>query len=207
MSRNISGPAKGVLATIATVVVVSMISLLGGSAGATGHAPAAAGHTQGKALSKIVFRSAEGTFRGTFVPHRFAMSGDQMVAMGTVTGKVHLKGQKPQRVSQDVTAPVEAVNGAGAAAGMARMASAAAGPGECNVLNLVLGPLDLNLLGLEVHLNTVVLDIVANPAGGLLGQLLCAVAHLLDSGPLAGLLTQLVGLLNQILGQLGLLTA
>ena len=52
----------------------------------------------------------------------------------------------------------------------------------------MLGPLDLNLLGLEIHLDTVVLDIIANPAGGLLGELLCAVANLLDGGPLGGLL-------------------
>ena len=45
----------------------------------------------------------------------------------------------------------------------------------------MLGPLDLNLLGLEVHLDPVVLDIVAQPGpGNLLGNLLCAVAGLLD---------------------------
>ena len=44
----------------------------------------------------------------------------------------------------------------------------------------------------------------ATGAGQLLGNLLCAVAGLLDGGPLAGLLGQLVGLLNQILDQLGL---
>ena len=49
------------------------------------------------------------------------------------------------------------------------------------MLNLVLGPLDLNLLGLEVHLDKVVLDIIAvTGAGNLLGNLLCAVAGLLD---------------------------
>ena len=55
--------------------------------------------------------------------------------------------------------------------------------GSCDllVLNLVLGPLDLNLLGLVVHLNQVVLDIIAvTGAGNLLGNLLCAVAGLLD---------------------------
>jgi hypothetical protein len=74
---------------------------------------------------------------------------------------------------------------------------------SCSVLHLVLGPLDLDLLGLVVHLDKVVLDITAVPAGGLLGQLLCSVAHLLDGG-LSGLLGQLAALLNQILGQLGL---
>ena len=68
---------------------------------------------------------------------------------------------------------------------------------SCDILNLVLGPLDLNLLGLEVHLNQVVLDIVAaSGAGNLLGNLLCAVAGLLDGGALLG---QIAGLLNQIL--------
>ena len=47
----------------------------------------------------------------------------------------------------------------------------------------MLGPLDLNLLGLEIHLQRVVLDIVAVAgAGNLLGNLLCAVAGLLDGG-------------------------
>ncbi|HYQ31950.1 MAG TPA: hypothetical protein VEQ83_01970, partial [Lapillicoccus sp.] len=75
----------------------------------------------------------------------------------------------------------------------------------CNILHLVLGPLNLNLLGLHVHLNQVVLDITAIPgAGNLLGNLLCAVAGLLDGSPLAGLLGQLTNLLNQILAALNL---
>ena len=59
---------------------------------------------------------------------------------------------------------------------------------------------DLNLLGLMVHLDRIVLDITAQSGpGNLLGNLLCAVAGLLDhNGPLAGI----ANLLNQILGQL-----
>jgi hypothetical protein len=53
----------------------------------------------------------------------------------------------------------------------------------CKILHLVLGPLDLDLLGLHVHLNKVVLDITANQGPGeLLGNLLCALSHLLDGG-------------------------
>jgi len=66
------------------------------------------------------------------------------------------------------------------------------------VLHLVLGPLNLNLLGLVITLNQVNLNINAVPgAGALLGNLLCAVAGLLDAG---GALTQISQLLNQILG-------
>ena len=70
----------------------------------------------------------------------------------------------------------------------------------------MLGPLDLNLLGLEVHLKKVILDIiVAVPgAGNLLGNLLCAIAHLLDGTPLSNVqLLRLANVLNRILGLLG----
>lgn len=73
----------------------------------------------------------------------------------------------------------------------------------CDILNLDLGPLSLNLLGLQVDLARVVLDITAiSGAGNLLGNLLCAVAGLLDPGgfltDLIGGLTALTNLLSQI---------
>jgi len=69
----------------------------------------------------------------------------------------------------------------------------------CDILNLVLGPLDLNLLGLHVTLNRVRLHIEAIPGpGNLLGNLLCAVAGLLDqTSPLGEL--RLTNVLNRIL--------
>jgi hypothetical protein len=48
--------------------------------------------------------------------------------------------------------------------------------GVCQVLFLTLGPLDLELLGLTVHLDRVTLRITANRRGGILGQLLCGLA-------------------------------
>jgi hypothetical protein len=46
----------------------------------------------------------------------------------------------------------------------------------CPVLDLTLGPVDLNLLGLVVHLDTVHLTINADSEGGVLGSLLCSLA-------------------------------
>ena len=43
----------------------------------------------------------------------------------------------------------------------------------CTILDLVLGPLDLNLLGLLIHLDRLRLTITAVRGGGLLGDLLC----------------------------------
>ena len=77
------------------------------------------------------------------------------------------------------------------------------------MLNLVLAPLDLNVLGLQVHLNRVVLNVIAQSgAGQLVGNLLCFVAGLLDGGsPLSNLLGRVTTLLNRILGALGTLRA
>lgn len=66
-------------------------------------------------------------------------------------------------------------------------------PASCRILDLDLGPLDLNLLGLRVQLNQVELDITAEPGpGNLLGNLLCAVAALLDGFDLSGILGELL---------------
>jgi hypothetical protein len=46
----------------------------------------------------------------------------------------------------------------------------------CQILDLVLGPLDLNLLGLMVHLDRVHLSITAERGGGVLGDLFCSLA-------------------------------
>jgi hypothetical protein len=46
----------------------------------------------------------------------------------------------------------------------------------CPILDLILGPLDLNLLGLMVHLDRVRLTITAERGGGVLGDLLCSLA-------------------------------
>ena len=46
----------------------------------------------------------------------------------------------------------------------------------CQVLDLVLGPLNLDLLGLVVDLNKVKLAITATPGGGALGDLFCSLS-------------------------------
>lgn len=75
--------------------------------------------------------------------------------------------------------------------------------GGCSILNLDLGPLNLNLLGLVIDLAPVSLDVTAVPGGGnLLGNLLCAVAGLLDSP--SNPVNVIAGLLNRVLTGLGL---
>lgn len=62
----------------------------------------------------------------------------------------------------------------------------------CPILDLSLGPIDLTLLGLRVETSPICLAITAYEGGGLLGDLLCEVANLLDGGtPLADVLALL----------------
>jgi hypothetical protein len=132
--------------------------------------------------------------------HFFKKNGRVMVR-GVVDGVVHKAGPD-KKFSVIRTFKVKSMNGEPVRT--ARAARAAAAAAVCEILHLVLGPLDLNLLGLKIHLNRVVLNIDAQPGpGNLLGNLLCSVAGLLDGG-LGGLLGQLTNLLNRILGQLGL---
>jgi hypothetical protein len=125
-----------------------------------------------------------GTFAGTFNLTRFAVQNGQLVAIGTLTGTLtDAAGTVIGTVTNiPVTLPV-----AGTSA-------------TCPILHLTLGPLDLNLLGLVVHLDRVVLTIDAQSGpGNLLGNLLCAVAHLLDGGTA---LNGVANLLNQVLARL-----
>ena len=123
---------------------------------------------------------------GTLTIHRFANQNGQLMAVGTlVATATNTATGAVQNIATTVAVPV------------------AIPSASCPILHLMLGPLDLNLLGLVVHLNQVVLDITAVPgAGNLLGNLLCAVANLLNGGGLSTALNQIVGLLNQILGAL-----
>jgi hypothetical protein len=125
-----------------------------------------------------------GTFAGTFTPTRFAVQNGQLVAIGTLTGTL-----------TDATGAV-----IGSVAGVPLTLPVIGSSATCPILHLTLGPLDLNLLGLVVHLNQVVLTIDAQSGpGNLLGNLLCAVAHLLDGGVA---LNGVANLLNQVLARL-----
>lgn len=137
---------------------------------------------------------AAGVFSGTFAPTEFTATDTDVLATGTLTGTLtDAAGADLGTVTQTVTTPVDLANSGSGDAALAAAAS-------CQILDLRLQPLDLNLLGLVVHLDTVHLNITAQTgSGNLLGNLLCAVTGLLDG---AGALAQIAALLNQILALL-----
>jgi hypothetical protein len=202
-SRISTALTTGVLAL---VMAVGLSSVGIGAASAASDAPSTRSvvgkSALGKITSTVVGRTSEGDrVTGSFTPTRFVQRDGVLYAKGFLQGKITEADGSRTKFSGIKKIPVKKINGRSVTD--ARTANRAAA--QCEILNLVLGPLDLNLLGLEIHLNRVVLDIVAVPGpGNLLGNLLCAVAGLLDGGPLAGLLGQLRTLLNQILGLLNL---
>ena len=131
-----------------------------------------------------------GRFVGNFNLLRFAEENNQIVAVGILTGTLTDSANNPLgTVLRTVAIPVNLQGGS------------ATDQIACDILNLDLGPLDLNLLGLRVQLSRIELDITAVPgAGNLLGNLLCAIVNLLN-GP--GPLSAIISLLNQLLGALG----
>jgi hypothetical protein len=127
----------------------------------------------------IAGTGAGGAFTGAFQLQRFARQDGGVVAVGLLTGTVTTAAGVVTSIVRSVSLPV------------------AVGETTCEILHLDLGPLSLDLLGLQIDLSRVVLDITAQAgAGNLLGNLLCAVAGLLDNpGGLARLLDQILGAL------------
>ena len=174
------------------MIAVTVLAALGlsfagaGVANAAPSAPAAAPPVAALATPITGTAGDGGSFAGTFTPAKFTTQNGNLLATGVLTGTVRdSSGATVGTVDRTVSMPVTV---------------AAA---TCQVLNLVLGPLHLDLLGLVVDLNQVHLVITAVQApGNLLGNLLCAITHLLDGTPTAGGLAALLNAILALLGQL-----
>ena len=183
--------ARKFVLTLATLLTVATVSLSAQSADA-----------QARPLRNLAVTGLAGTnlFTGALTITSFALSEGSLVASGVVRGVTG-----GQRVNQSFTnVPVQLV---GSAQQTNALAPAALDPDEpfvCDILFLDLGPLNLNLLGLQLDLAEVILDVDAlSGAGNLLGNLLCAVTGLLnvlDLGALIqGILESLLGAINGLL--------
>ena len=123
----------------------------------------------------------------SIVPQKFWNDGGDLMMRSKVTSTLHgARGSVPHTKTMDLK-----VQDVTTGAATSRVSAA-----SCDILNLDLGPLNLNLLGLEVAPQPDLLDVIGAPgAGNLLGNLLCAVAGLLD-GP-GGALGRIAALLNR----------
>jgi hypothetical protein len=167
-----------------SVLTIGALGLAPAASASAASAPTAASAATSTATATSTINQVipgVGTFVGSFTPTGFSNQGGQLAVTGVVSGSLTTLAGAVVPVTQTVTTTV---------------ASATTTNG-CKILDLVLGPLHLDVLGLVVDLNQVNLDITAVPgAGNLLGNLLCAVAGLLDGGGI----TNLANLLNSLLG-------
>ena len=151
----------------ACVCVTIAAGLLSVAGDATASADATlSAQTAAKRVSITGVTQTGERFRGTYLIERVVRAAD-----GTVYAVADLRGRVGAREVTRRNVRVDA-----ALAQRARTAQIPPTPGACQVLNLTLGPLDLTLLGLRIRLNRVDLRIEAIPGGGLLGDLLCAIA-------------------------------
>jgi hypothetical protein len=174
----------------AMAMVIAMVALSLTGASTANAAPAAQQDAVGTLTSVVTgtftdAQGAAGTFSGTFTPSQFTAADDHVDATGVLAGQLTDSTGAVQNVTQTQTFAVQDISAIG-----------------CQVLDLNLAPLDLDLLGLVVHLDRVHLNITAVPgAGNLLGNLICGIAGLLDG---VGVFAQIAQLLNQILALLRL---
>ena len=137
------------------------------------------------------------TFQGTLDIVGFRVDRGRAVAVGIVNGTLG-----SQVISQQVvTVPIQRVADGTSGGGV----TASSTTEVCPILNLELGPIFLDLLGLQVIVPdpiVLIIQAVAAP-GNLLGNLLCAILGIFDQNG-SSALQNLITLLNGLLGALPL---
>jgi hypothetical protein len=129
----------------------------------------------------FVDAAGAGTFAGTLTIERFASRDRQLVALGKVQGTLtDAAGATRSVTDQPVALPVTNVAVSGGAQ------SQADGPittqqteQDCQLVHLEFGGITLDVLGVQVSLSPIVLDI---GLGGLLGGILCGLLGALGGG-------------------------
>ena len=190
---------------LAATLALAVVALVGGGGAQAASAQTVTNEFGTLTTSKVTGHTSKGaTFAGKYHVTKFVTRNGHLKAVGHLSGTLTKKSGATKAVSERVRMPVNmsATRAANTASALPTTSSTASTSAvSCDVLHLVLGPLDLDLLGLVVHLDKVVLDITAVPgAGALLGNLLCAVVGLLDGTGIGGLSGILTNLLNAILG-------
>ena len=190
---------------LAATLALAVVALVGGGGAQAASAQSITNEFGTLKTSKVTGHTDKGaTFAGKYKVIRFVDRNGHLKAVGRLSGTLTKKSGATKDVAGRVRMPVNmaATRAANATSALPTTSSTLGTSAvSCDVLHLVLGPLDLDLLGLVVHLDKVVLDITAVPgAGALLGNLLCAVVGLLDGTGIGGLSGILTNLLNALLG-------
>ena len=135
--------------------------------------------------------AGSGAFAGTLSIQRFEPRGDHVVAIGIVTGSIPGVGTA---LVGEVALPVQVGPGSQGAAAPNRLV-AQQQAATCQALHLEIGAVNLNVLGLQVMTQPIVIDLSGDSSAPV-GNLVCTILQTLNN------VVGLVGLLNQLLGAL-----
>lgn len=185
---------------VAASALVIALSLVFASAS---DADTRSSHLRGKLTVPVTGSVAGGgSFSGTLTIQRFAVRHGAPVAIGAISGSIKTSLEsRPQTVVHAVLEfPVQVGDATGFH--LQRNTSDLDRPtirfiqGTCGIVRVAIGGTDVDLLGLMTHLDPVTLQLNGD-SGGVLGNLACQVLTLLNN------VVGLVGVLNAILGLLG----
>jgi hypothetical protein len=153
---------------LAAAVAALAVMLIGGA----GPAAAQSSTTPLTKTVKMAGTAKNGKkFKGTYTIQRFTHRGSKLYAVGTLKGK--LKGRTVTKKNVRIPAALARPG--------AQAAQIPPTPNACQILNLTLQPIDLNLLGLRLRTSRIDLRLEGVPgAGNLLGNLLCGITGILD---------------------------
>ena len=134
---------KKILAALVSLAAALLLSI--GLVGPATAQPVASDPTAVPVTGTLA--DATGAVTGTFDVQNVVAENGTLQAVGAFTGTVTDAAGHSTQGTQQLAIPVDLP----------------ASTGSCRILDLVLGPLDLDLLGLQVHLDTVHLNITAHP--------------------------------------------
>jgi hypothetical protein len=152
------------LAVVSVVAAAAALSVAASTTSAGTRASKATGATAAANVEQI------GNVSVTLKLNKFVRRGNKLVALGTAVSHFQPTSANPAGL-----APATTTQAFSAAVANVRQFQSA--QRICPILSLTLARLDLNLLGLIVHLDRVHLTITANSRGGVLGSLFCSLAH------------------------------
>lgn len=217
MLMNVRTSAVMVRVALASVVAVAPVT--GAFAQGLGQGQQGQGQAQGEVLRHgqglrqgqeppaqaagvdVPFTSALGeqgeqVVNGVFTIQRFVHEGAQILAVGKVTATTSNTEGNLQNFVTQARLPVLPTTA----------------PGDvCSTLHLELGPLDVDLRGVRLHLDQIAIDITAQTvditaqpgSDNEVANQLCSIGGLLDGGGLSNAGAQLAPQLNQLLGTIG----
>jgi hypothetical protein len=163
MSRiSILSPRALLLLAGVSAVMILLAAATGGAQQAPERAPL------GPPVSVSGETENGGTFDGVIRGGQVTVQDGEAVLSGVLQGTVTNPDGSTERVSQQFSGvPLAVFNGGDAE--------------SCQILFLDVGPIFLDLLGLQVDLSPIQLDVTAVPGpGNLLGNLLCGLVGILD---------------------------